>query len=213
MKIIKEACVGKLEQAKMAEYYNADRVEICSRLDLDGLTPDRPTIEETISSLSIPVKVMIRPKSDNFIYSDLETIKMESDIAFCKEIGVSEVVFGMLNEENHIDIDLTHRLAKMAFPMNITFHKAIDHTGDIMLELKRLCKVKEITSILTSGGKESAINGQDMIKDIIHSFSSRFNIIVAGGITEHNFDLVHSSIGAKEYHGREIVGQLKSINK
>ena len=66
---------------------------------------------------------------------------MESDIEFCKGIGVSEVVFGMLNEENHIDIDLTQRLAKRAFPMNITFHKAIDYTGDIMLELKSLCKV------------------------------------------------------------------------
>ena len=213
MKIIKEACVGKLEQAKMAEYYNADRVEICSRLDLDGLTPDRPTIEETISSLSIPVKVMIRPKSDNFIYSDLETIKMESDIEFCKGIGVNEVVFGMLNEENHIDIDLTQRLAKRAFPMNITFHKAIDHTGDIMLELKSLCKVKEITSILTSGGEDSAIDGQNMIKDIIHNFSPRFNIIVAGSITDQNFEMVHSSIDAKEYHGQNIVGQLKSINK
>jgi copper homeostasis protein len=213
MKIIKEACVGKLEQAKMAEYYNADRVEICSRLDLGGLTPDRSTIEKTVSSLSIPVKVMIRPKSDNFIYSDLETNRMESDIEFCKGIGVGEVVFGMLNEENHIDIDLTHRLAKRASPMNITFHKAIDHTGDIMLALKRLCKVKQITSILTSGGKDFAIDGQDMIKEIIHNFSTRFNIIVAGGITNHNLDLVHSSIGAKEYHGKEIVGQLKSINK
>ena len=213
MKIIKEACVGKLEQAKMAEYYNADRVEICSRLDLDGLTPDRPTIEETISSLSIPVKVMIRPKSDNFIYSDLEIIKMESDIEFCKGIGVNEVVFGMLNEENHIDIDLTQRLAKRAFPMNITFHKAIDHTGDIMLELKSLCKVKEITSILTSGGEDSAIDGQNMIKDIIHNFSPRFNIIVAGGISDQNFEMVHSSIDAKEYHGQNIVGQLKGINK
>ena len=213
MKIIKEACVGKLEQAKMAEYYNADRVEICSRLDLDGLTPDKPTIEETISSLSIPVKVMIRPKSDNFIYSDLETIKMESDIEFCKGIGVNEVVFGMLNEENHIDIDLTQRLAKRAFPMNITFHKAIDHTGDIMLELKSLCKVKEITSILTSGGEDSAIDGQNMIKDIIHNFSPRFNIIVAGGISDQNFEMVHSSIDAKEYHGQNIVGQLKGINK
>ena len=213
MKIIKEACVGKLEQAKMAEYYNADRVEICSRLDLDGLTPDRPTIEETISSLSIPVKVMIRPKSDNFIYSDLEIIKMESDIEFCKGIGVNEVVFGMLNEENHIDIDLTQRLAKRAFPMNITFHKAIDHTGDTMLELKSLCKVKEITSILTSGGEDSAIDGQNMIKDIIHNFSPRFNIIVAGGISDQNFEMVHSSIDAKEYHGQNIVGQLKGINK
>ena len=156
---------------------------------------------------------MNRPKSDNFIYSDLETNRMESDIEFCKGIGVGEVVFGMLNEENHIDIDLTHRLAKRASPMNITFHKAIDHTGDIMLALKRLCKVKQITSILTSGGKDFAIDGQDMIKEIIHNFSTRFNIIVAGGITNHNLDLVHSSIGAKEYHGKEIVGQLKSINK
>ena len=213
MKIIKETCVGKLEQAKMAEYYNADRVEICRRLDLDGLTPDRSTIEKTVSSLSIPVKVMIRPKSDNFIYSDLETNRMESDIEFCKGIGVGEVVFGMLNEENHIDIDLTHRLAKRASPMNITFHKAIDHTGDIMLAIKRLSRVKQITSILTSGGKDSAIGGQDMIKEIIHNFSTRFNIIVAGGITNHNLDLVHSSIGAKEYHGKEIVGQIKSINK
>ena len=213
MKIIKEACVGKLEQAKMAEYYNADRVEICSRLDLDGLTPDRPTIEETISSLSIPVKVMIRPKSDNFIYSDLEIIKMESAIEFCRGIGVNEVVFGMLNEENHIDIDLTQRLAKRAFPMNITFHKAIDYTGDIMLELKSLCKVKEITSILTSGGEDSAIDGQNMIKDIIHNFSPRFNIIVAGGISDQNFEMVHNSIDAKEYHGQNIVGQLKGINK
>jgi len=213
MNIIKEACVGQLEQAKMAEYYNADRVEICSRLDLDGLTPDRSTIEDTINALSIPVKVMIRPKSNNFIYSDLETIRMESDIEFCKGIGVSEIVFGMLNNENHIDINLTRRLAKRAFPMNITFHKAIDHTGDIILELKRLCRVKEITSILTSGGKESAIEGQGMIREISHKFSSRFNIIVAGGITDKNFDLVHSSIGAKEYHGKDIVGQLKGINK
>ena len=82
-----------------------------------------------------------------------------------------------------------------------------------MLALKRLCKVKQITSILTSGGKDFAIDGQDMIKEIIHNFSTRFNIIVAGGITNHNLDLVHSSIGAKEYHGKEIVGQLKSINK
>ena len=205
MKIIKEACVGKLEQAKMAEYYNADRVEICSRLDLDGLTPDRPTIEETISSLSIPVKVMIRPKSDNFIYSDLETIKMESDIEFCKGIGVSEVVFGMLNEENHIDIDLTHRLAKMAFPMNITFHKAIDQTEDILYELDRLSRIQEISSILTSGGEKTAINGQSMLRKIIDQYGKRFDIIVAGSITHKNFDEIHGLINAREYHGKNLI--------
>ena len=41
MNIIREACVGSVEQAMIAEKRNADRVELCSELDLDGLTPDR----------------------------------------------------------------------------------------------------------------------------------------------------------------------------
>ena len=68
MNIIKEACVESIKEAKAAELKNADRVELCSRLDLDGLTPHRSIIQETINSLTIPVKIMIRPKDGNFIY-------------------------------------------------------------------------------------------------------------------------------------------------
>ena len=208
MNIIREACVGSVEQAMIAEKRKADRVELCSRLDLDGLTPDRKIIERTMNLLSIPVKVMIRPKSGNFIYSKQDILKMESEIDFCKKIGVSEVVFGILNENSEVDIELTSAIAKKAAPMDITFHKAIDCVNDIKYGLERLSNVKEITSILTSGGKDSALNGQDMIKDIIKQFSSRFKIIVAGGITDKNLNLVHSCIDGTEYHGKRIVGQL-----
>ena len=208
MNIIREACVGSVEQAMIAEKRKADRVELCSRLDLDGLTPDRNIIERTTNLLSIPVKVMIRPKSENFIYSKQDILKMESEIDFCKKIGVSEVVFGMLNENSEVDIELTSAIAKKAAPMDITFHKAIDDVNDIKRGLERLSNVKEVTSILTSGGKDSALNGQDMIKDIIRQFSSRFKIIAAGGITDENLNLVHSCIDSTEYHGKRIVGQL-----
>ena len=213
MNIIREACVGSVEQAMIAEKRKADRVELCSRLDLDGLTPDRKIIERTMNLLSIPVKVMIRPKSGNFIYSNQDIIKMESEIEFCKEIGVSEVVFGMLNENSQIDIELTTAIARKAAPMDITFHKAIDHTADIKTELDKLSDIKEITSILTSGGKDSALEGQDMIKDMISQYSPRFNIISAGGITDINIDHLHSCIGGIEYHGKYIVGDLVSINE
>ena len=208
MNVIKEVCVESAKEAKTAELKNADRVELCSRLDLDGLTPHRLIIQETINSLTIPVKVMIRPKDGDFIYSKKDIIKMRSEIEFCKSIGVGEVVFGVLNKNGQIDIDLSHLLAKAALPMKVTFHKAIDHTIDIILELKRLSKVKEVTSILTSGGEDSAFNGKDTIKQIITEFSSRFNIISAGGITDINFDVVHNSIGGTEYHGKRILGQL-----
>ena len=38
--LILEACVETLEESMRAEQNGADRLELCSRLDLDGLTPD-----------------------------------------------------------------------------------------------------------------------------------------------------------------------------
>jgi len=78
--MIKEACVETLGEALSAELNGADRIELCSRLDLDGLTPDTDLIQKTISSLSILVKAMIRPRGGNFVYTENELISMESEI-------------------------------------------------------------------------------------------------------------------------------------
>jgi len=66
---------------------------------------------------------------------------------------------------------------------------------------------------LTSGGKRSAMEGRSMIKQIIREFSSELNIIVAGKITKNNLSRVHEEIGAKEYHGKRIVGDLTKLNR
>ena len=66
-----------------------------------------------------------------------------------------------------------------------------------------------IFSILTSGGKQTAMKGKSKIKEIIQQFDSRFNIIVAGSITDKIFNNVHSHIRSKEYHGRKIVAELQ----
>jgi len=189
---------------------NADRVELCGRLDLDGITPERSVINDAIKSLTIPTKVMIRPRGGNFIYSDSEIKGMESDIEYCKSIGIKEVVFGALNDRGKIDIQLTTRLSELANPMKITFHKAIDQASDIFRSIQYLTDIRGVTSILTSGGQRNAIEGQAMIKRLIKEFSSKLNIIVAGSITNDNITEVHNIIGAKEYHGKRIVGNLIS---
>ena len=194
----------------MAEKMNADRVELCGRLDLDGITPERSVINDAIKSLTIPTKVMIRPRGGNFIYSDSEIKGMESDIEYCKSIGIKEVVFGALNDRGKIDIQLTTRLSELANPMKITFHKAIDQASDIFRSIQYLTDIRGVTSILTSGGQRNAIEGQAMIKRLIKEFSSKLNIIVAGSITNDNITEVHNIIGAKEYHGKRIVGNLIS---
>jgi len=95
--ITKEACVETVEEAILAEKRGADRVELCDRLEYDGLTPSKQNIEKLIMSLSIPIKVMIRPRKGNFIYNEKEIMEMESKIEMCRSIGITEVVFDSSN--------------------------------------------------------------------------------------------------------------------
>ena len=84
---------------------------------------------------------------------------------------------------------------------------------ELFISMKMGIKVNRpadiISSILTSGGKQTAMKGKSKIKEIIQQFDSRFNIIAAGSITDKIFNNVHSHIRSKEYHGRKFVAELQ----
>lgn len=203
--MILEACIETVEEAILAEKKGAHRIELCSRLDLEGLTPDRKLIEEVVRKISIPVKVMIRPRGGNFIYSDAEIEEMKTSIRICKKLNVKGVVFGVLNEKNHFNHDQINLLCKLAFPLEVTIHKAIDQTPDLIASLCELKKITGITGILTSGGASTAFEGKEVLMKMIEIAGTSVSIIAAGKITHSNLKQVNAAIGANEYHGRAIV--------
>tara|TARA_B100000519_G_C14101940_1_gene371477 strand:- start:155 stop:787 length:633 start_codon:yes stop_codon:yes gene_type:complete len=206
--IIKEACVEGYQEAMLAEKLGADRIELCSHLDKDGLTPERETILDVLSSISIPIKIMIRPRSGNFVYNKKEIYQMEEEISFCKTNGVKEVVFGVLDTQNRIDMDLVKRLTNISYPMRVTFHKAIDCSDNIKEAFEQLIKCKAVTSVLTSGKGKFVLENRTLIKEIIQLYKDKINIILAGGITNDNLDKIHKTFHCIEYHGKKIVGKL-----
>ena len=206
--IIKEACVEGYQEAMLAEKLGADRIELCSHLDKDGLTPERETILDVLSSISIPIKIMIRPRSGNFVYNKKEIYQMEEEISFCKTNGVKEVVFGVLDTQNRIDMDLVKRLSNISYPMRVTFHKAIDCSDNIKEAFEQLIKCKAVTSVLTSGKGKFVLENRTLIKEIIQLYKDKINIILAGGITNDNLDKIHKTFHCIEYHGKKIVGKL-----
>ena len=213
--LILEACVETIQQGLLAEKKHADRIEFCQRLDLGGVTPDHDLIRTMINKITIPVKIMIRPRGGDFIYSDSEIDRMKSDIKYCKSIGVEEVVLGALNNDGEVNYSITQHLAKLAMPMKVTFHKAIDEVSNYMNALKTLSTMQNIDSVLSSGTKENALAGKEYIKIASEEFSETLNIIAAGSITNTNLKEIHSELNIKEYHGKKIVGDLilKEYNK
>ncbi len=201
-----EACVDSLETAKTAESKGADQIELCSDLDVGGLTPDFTLIKQIKNSLNIPIRVMVRPRKGDFYYSDDEVEDMIDSISKCRYLDVDGVVFGATTASmKKLDMELIEELAAVAYPLKVTIHKAIDECTSPVKELKRLTKIKNIDAVLTSGKSNTAYEGQELLKEMITEAGDKIKIISAGKITSENINQLHQDIGGKYYHGRKIV--------
>jgi len=209
--MIKEACVETFEEAVLAEKLGANRIELCSDLTNDGLTPSFELMQKACSMLKIPVMVMIRPRAGNFIYSEEEIIQMKSEIDQAKKAGAFGIVFGLLTPANKIDKKNTEILAEYAQPLPVTFHKAIDELENPVEGVSVLKEITGIKRILTSGGKPTAFEGQETIRKMIEVAGEKITILVAGKVLDSNVKVIQKLTGATELHGRRIAGELSSL--
>jgi copper homeostasis protein len=205
--MILEACVENYSEAKKAEAAGANRIELCENLAVGGTTPSYGTIQKCCSDLGIPVATMIRPRGGDFCYTEHEFKIMQTDVEICKKLGSQAVVFGLLTPDKKIDIAKTKELVKLAQPMQPVFHKAFDEVSDPFEALEQLIDL-EITRVLTSGTKETAMEGQEILRKLIHQAKGRISILVAGKVTYENISDLQAIIPAHEFHGRRIVKML-----
>ena len=201
----KEACVDSIDNAISAEKNGADQIELCSRLDLDGLTPSKKLILQTIRRVSIPIKVMVRSRPGNFTYNKNDVNTMLDSIEFCQKNGINDIAFGALNSKRKIDEKIINQIVSKYKGLNITFHKAIDLVDNQINEIKKLLKFNQIKAVLTSGGQKNAVDGQENIKKLSERFKDEIGIIAAGSITNKNIKKIHKTLGLKIYHGKKIV--------
>jgi copper homeostasis protein len=110
--VVLEICVDSVESAVEAEHGGAQRVELCSGLPEGGVTPSVGLITSVRKLVSIDVNVMIRPRGGDFCYSSSEVAAMERDISVAKEEGADGVVFGILNMDGNVEVELVQRLVK-----------------------------------------------------------------------------------------------------
>jgi copper homeostasis protein len=206
--LILEACVETLDEALAAQQNGATRIELCADLAQDGLTPEKELTLACLKNLSIPIMAMVRPRGGNFVYSEPELKEMEESIRMFKQLGVAGVVFGLLKEDHTVDLENTRRLAALAKPLEVTFHKAIDYSADPLVSFQQLNEVDGITRVLTSGGAATALEGQHIIRRMNNLPGRKISVIAAGKITALNRDQIAQLTGSKELHGKKIVGKL-----
>ena len=138
-----EACVleiaaNSLASALAAQDGGADRIELCAALEIGGLTPSHAQIALVRERLSIPIHVLVRPRAGDFAYSAEEHATMLTDIAHCVALGCEGVVVGALDPDGEVDAARCRELADAAGGLDLTFHRAIDVSRDLLRSLPGL---------------------------------------------------------------------------
>ncbi len=195
-----EICCGSIQSAANAKAGGAVRVELCQGLIEGGTTPSPATIEYAVKELGLQVFVLVRPRGGDFCYNELEIKTMEEDVEFCKKVGVAGIVVGFLHPDGSIDTELTRRFVKLAAPLPVTFHRAFDRCPEPLKALEQIIDCG-CARILTSGCKPTAMEGADMLKQLVQQANGRIKILAGSGVTPENAAALRKKTGAPEIHG------------
>lgn len=193
-----EVIVTTLTEAKTAERFGADRLELIADLPAGGTTPSFGTIRNVLEQANIPVHVMIRPHADSFVYDEEDEETILADIGLCRELGADGIVFGALTSEGRIDEALLGEVIKHKGKMVLTFHRAIDDAADLMDAITVLNDFPEVDHVLTSGGQATALEGIDRLS-AMHEVAE-MNVLPGAGITADNVAQLIDRLGVDFVH-------------
>ena len=194
-----ELCVEGIDGFLAAQEAGADRVELCASLMEGGLTPSLATIRAAVKAARIPVHVIIRPRGGDFLYSEAEFATMVEDIRALRSVGVAGVVIGGLTPDGRIDEARTRALVEAARPMSVTCHRAFDMTADAHEALEALIRCG-IDRVLTSGQRDTAVEGIAILKSAVEKAAGRIVIMGCGALDAGNIRKVRDEAGLVEMH-------------
>lgn len=201
-----EVCIDSAEGLAAALDQGAGRLEVCSRLDLGGLTPTVELLDLSLveaGKFGVPVHAMVRSRANTrFLPDAAELNELRTDLMRVKAQGATGAVFGLLTADGCVDRERTRDLVYRARPMAVTYHRAFDRVADPLAELEVLIELG-IERVLTSGGAASVPEGLEVLKALVHRARGRIVVLPGGGVRAHNAELILERTGANELHGSQ----------
>ena len=148
-KYILECCVDSVESALAAQEGGADRLELCSALIIGGISPGIALFEQVKKYCELPVRVLLRPRFGDFLYTEHEFEILKKEVVLFREAGAEGVVIGCLTKDGSLHMERMKELMDAAGNMKVTLHRAFDVCAE-PLETYRQAKALGIDTILTS---------------------------------------------------------------
>lgn len=193
-----EVCVADAQSLAAAIAGGGDRIELCSGLELGGLTPSAGLMR-LAAAAPIPVYAIVRPRSGDFVCDDADVDAMLGDIDAIRAAGLAGVVLGASRPNGELDLTVLERLLDQADGLGATLHRAIDLVPDFAEATEAAISLK-FERILTSGGVHVALDGVDNITTALTTARGRIKIMAGSGLTPANVGALLAAVPVDEVH-------------
>ncbi|WP_294229010.1 copper homeostasis protein CutC [uncultured Shimia sp.] len=174
-----------------------DRIELCSALDVGGLTPC-PGLIAAAQDSAIPSHVMIRPRAGDFCYNTTDQKAMRASIEAVKQADLAGVVVGA-SKGDQLDLAALRELVDAAKGLEVTLHRVIDLVADPLAAMEQAIDLG-IHRILTSGGAPRAVDGQATLSAMQAAAKGRIEIMVGSGVSASNLAELAQNTGITSFH-------------
>lgn len=207
----KEIAVENFTHIPAAIAAGVDRVELNDNLAVGGTTVSRGVMAYSArytKEHNVPLVAMIRPRSGNFVYDEIETNMMIEDIHSAAALGVNAVTFGALTPDGKLDTTTMNKLIAASEGMDVVCHMAFDVISDENQSgAVDWLADHGVKRILTHGGIVGTPISSNLLhlKEIIRAAAGRIEILPGGGINSRNAEIITSALGVHEVHGSRIV--------
>ncbi len=194
-----EICADSAESARRAAQSGADRIELCANLLLGGTSPSLTLIRQVVSSVDIPVNVLLRPRFGDFCYTPEEGQEILELIPACRSLGANGVVIGALTPAGDLDREFLSRCADLAQGMPMTLHRCFDVCRDPFQALEQARELG-FSTILTSGQQSAAPAGIPLLAQLQTQAAGRIHLMAGAGVNADNIPLIYEKTGIRHYH-------------
>ena len=194
-----ECCVDSVESAIAAKKGGADRIELCSALVIGGLSPSQALYRKIREQVDLPIRVLLRPRFGDFCYTDFEHEIIKEEIRSFRKLGADGIVIGTMKPDGTLNVEQMKELIEEAQGMSVTLHRAFDMCKNPFMALEEARKLG-INTILTSGQKNTCIDGVELLKELVEKAQGETEILVGGGVDASVLPVLAEKTKAKAYH-------------
>ena len=199
MPCVLEVCVDSVESAASAARGGATRLELCANLVIGGTSPDEDMFRMVRERVDIPVRVLLRPRFGDFLYSDDEFELLRRQVRRFAALGADGVVIGVLRPDGTLDEARMAELIALAGGCGVTLHRAFDVCRDPFEALEAAGRLG-VDTILTSGQQAAWAQGTGLLRELVGRSGGRPQILVGAGVSADVIRTLQPATGANAFH-------------